>query len=106
MRRAQALHKGLVVGVEFPQHLGRTHKLLVVVRNPLQPGNVSYGVDGYAADLANTLGYGVGNAEYLGRMFVEKQVVVAEMLAAHVPVKVLGLEVEGKGVGNKRVQYA
>src|ERR1035438_2593998 len=41
MRRAQALHKRLVVGVEFPQHLGRTHKLLVVVRNPLQSGNVS-----------------------------------------------------------------
>jgi hypothetical protein len=39
-------------------------------------------------------------------MFVEKQVVVAEMLAAHVPVEVLGLEIEDKGVGNKRVQYA
>jgi hypothetical protein len=39
-------------------------------------------------------------------MFVEEKVVVAEMLAAHVPVKVLGLEVEGKGVGNKRIQHA
>jgi hypothetical protein len=39
-------------------------------------------------------------------MFVEEKVVVAEMLAVHVPVKVLGLEVEGKSVGNKRVQYA
>src|ERR1017187_2041689 len=105
MRSAQALYKGLVVGVEFPQHLGWAHKLLVVVRNPLQPGNVSYGVDGCAADLANTLGYGVGDAEYLGCMFVEKQVVVAEMLPAHVPVEVFGLEIEGKCVGNKRVQY-
>jgi len=106
MRRAQALHKGLVVGVEFLQHLGWAHKLLVVVRNSLQPGNVSYRVDGYAADLANAFGYGIGNVEYLGCMFVEKQVVVAEMLPIHVPVKVLGLEVEGKGVGNKRVQHA
>jgi hypothetical protein len=36
-------------------------------------------------------------------MFVEKQVVVAEVLAAHVPVEVLGLEIEDKSVGNKRV---
>jgi hypothetical protein len=39
-------------------------------------------------------------------MFVEKQVVVAEMLPAHVPVEVFGLEIEGKGVGYERVQYA
>jgi hypothetical protein len=29
-------------------------------------------VDGCAADLANTLGYGVGDAEYLGSMLVQK----------------------------------
>ena len=63
----------------------------------------SYGVDGCAAHFANTLGYGVGDAEYLCCMFVEKQVIVAEVLAAHVPVEVFGLEVEGKSVGNKRV---
>jgi hypothetical protein len=39
-------------------------------------------------------------------MFVEKQVVVAEMLAAHMPMKILGLEIEDKGVGNKRIEYA
>jgi len=39
-------------------------------------------------------------------MFVEKKVVIAEMLSAHVPVEVLGLEVKSKGVGYERVQYA
>jgi hypothetical protein len=28
------------------------------------------------------------------------------MLPVHVPVKVLGLEIEDKGIGNKRVEYA
>jgi hypothetical protein len=35
VRRPQALHKSLVVCMEFPQHLGRPYKLFVVVRNPL-----------------------------------------------------------------------
>jgi len=31
MRAAQAFHQGLIVAVEFPQHLGGSHELLVVV---------------------------------------------------------------------------
>jgi hypothetical protein len=44
--------------------------------------------------------------EYLGRMFVQKQMVVAEMLSAHLPMEVFGLKVERKGIGHKRVQHA
>jgi len=78
VRRPQALHKSLVIPMEFFQHLGWPYKLLVVVHNALKPGNVSDRADRGATDLAHSLGDGVGDAENLGGMFVEKKVVIAK----------------------------
>jgi hypothetical protein len=39
-------------------------------------------------------------------MLVEKEVVAAEMWAAHMPVEVLGLHVEREDVGQKRIERA
>ena len=57
-----------------------------------------------AADLADTLGDRVGDAEDLVGLLVEDQMVVAEMRAADVPVEVLGLEIEGEDVGKQQVE--
>ena len=65
MRRAQALHQGLVVGVEFEQHVCAAHKFLVVVGNTLQLGDVADGTNRCAADLAHPLGDIVGDVENL-----------------------------------------
>src|SRR6185312_17352038 len=46
----------------------------------------------------------VGGSEELLALFVEQQVIVAEMWAAHVPVEVLRLDVEREGVGQDAVQ--
>ncbi len=55
-----------------------------------------------AADLAHALGQWVGHGEDLIALLVEQQMVVAEVRTAHVPVEVLGLEVDGEGIGKQR----
>ena len=56
------------------------------------------------AELADALGNVVGHRKDLGRMVVEQKMVVAEVRAAHVPMKVLGLQVKGEDIGKERVK--
>ena len=57
-----------------------------------------------AADLAHTLGDVVGDAVDLRRLLVEQKVIVAEMAAGHMPVKILGLQVKREGVGEDQIE--
>jgi len=65
---------------------------------------VADGAERRAADLTDALGDGVGGGENLVCLFVEHQVIVAEVRAAHVPMEVLRLDVERVGVGEDRVE--
>ncbi len=58
---------------------------------------------GGAADLADALGELVDLSENRLALLVEHQMIVAEMPAADVPVEILGLQVERKGVCDQRV---
>ena len=89
----------LVVVHQLAQHLPRRDIALVVVFEGLQLGDLTDRAQRGAADLANPLGDLVGRAEYLLRLLIEQQMVVAEMPAADMPMKVLGLEIERKGIG-------
>ena len=51
--------------------------------------------------LRDTLGDGVGHGENLVGVLVEQQVVVAKMRAAHVPVEILGRQVERENIGQQ-----
>jgi phosphate transport system protein len=57
-------------------------------------------------DGLNTLGDGVGDCKDLRGMFVEHEVIVAKMRTAHVPVEVLGLQIEGEGIGQQGIEHA
>src|SRR3546814_1986085 len=46
----------------------------------------------------------IGGRENFGRLSVEHQVIVAEMRAADVPVKILGLEIDPIGIGQQSVE--
>ncbi len=104
--RTQAFDQGLVVGVEFEQHVARRHEFLVVVVDSLQAGDVPDGADGGAADFAHALCDVVADREDLRALFIEQQVIVAEMRTAHVPVEILRFEVKRKDIGQNRVQNA
>ena len=106
VRLAQAADEILVVVAQLGQHVLRRHVVGVVVLDALQARDLADGVQRGAADLADALGHRVGHGEDLIALLVEQQVVVAEMRAAHVPVEVLGLEVDGEGVGEQRVERA
>ncbi len=81
------------------QHLLRIHEILVVVRYPLETSYVSYGTQGCSTDLSNAFRDVVGHSEDLLCVLVEQQMEITKMLPSHVPVKVLGLEIERKHVG-------
>src|SRR5262245_65363201 len=57
-----------------------------------------------AADLACALGQNINAGCELIALLVEQEVVVAEMRAADVPVKVLGLHVERKRIRDQGIQ--
>src|SRR5579872_1447548 len=90
---AQAFDKGLVVGVELNEHVVRGDKLLIVVVDALQAGDMPDRADGSATDFTNALSDVVADGEDLRGLLVEEQMVIAEVRPAHMPVEVLGFEI-------------
>ena len=101
----QAAHGGDALAVvlgELGQHVLRVDVVGVVVGDALLAGDLADRVQRGAADLAGALGHRVGHGEDLVGLLVEQQVEVAEVRPRHVPVEVLGLEIEREGVGEER----
>jgi hypothetical protein len=96
MSFAHVMDLGLVVVHQFDEHIDGGNIVLVVVLHPLQLGDIADRADRRAADLAGPLSQDVDAAFELLRLLVEQKMVVAEMRPADVPMKILGLDVEGK----------
>src|SRR5437762_12090538 len=62
--------------------------------------------DRKSANLSNSLRDWVGHGEKLIAVFVEKQVIVAKVRAAHVPMEILGFQVEREHVRENGVHGA
>ncbi len=62
------------------------------------------GLERGLANLADALRNRIGHREYLVRLLIQEQVVIAKVWAAHMPVKVLGLQVKRKHVRQGGVQ--
>jgi hypothetical protein len=56
-------------------------------------------VQGDAADFPHALGNLVGHGEDLVALLVEHEMIVAEMRSTHMPMEILGLEIERKHIG-------
>ena len=104
MRLPQARRKSLVVLPQFGEHVLWLDVLGIVVQHALQASDVAYGPKGRPSHLANPLGDRIGHREELVGLFIQEQVIVAEMRPAHVPVKVLGLQVESENVCRDGIQ--
>src|SRR5438132_4385676 len=63
-------------------------------------------LDRKSANLSDSLGNWIGHGEKLVALFVEQQVVVAEMLAAHVPVEIFRFQVDRKHVRQDSIHGA
>src|ERR1700733_2800618 len=97
-------HRGghvLVVFHQLAQHLARRHIALIVVVDGLQFADLPDRAQRGAAQLANPFGQLIGGGENIVGLLVEQQMIVAEMPAADMPVKVLGLDIRREGVGQR-----
>src|SRR3546814_13039691 len=79
-------------------------EIRVVVLHALETADMADGAQRRAAKLADPFGDEIGGRENFGRLSVEHQVIVAEMRAAYVPVKILGLEISHIGIGPQYVE--
>jgi len=93
-----------VVREKLVEHCLGSQFFAVVIPNSLLSSDVSDRAKSIAAQLSAALGNRVGHGEQLIGMFVQQQMVIAEMRTTHVPVKVLGLDVNGEDVGEEALQ--
>jgi hypothetical protein len=59
-----------------------------------------------APDLANAFRDGVGHGEELLGVFIEKQMIIAEVMPAHMPVKVFRFQVQSEHICKDGVHRA
>src|SRR5260370_18151031 len=106
MSRAEIARQCLTVGAEFREHFFRGDAFVVVVLQTLVPGDLTDRVQRGSADFARTFGYLIGHGKDLFRMLVEQQVIVPEVLPGHVPVEILGLQIQSKCIGQQSTQLS
>jgi hypothetical protein len=80
-----------IVFPKLHEHVSGGNVLPVVIGNALKSGDVPDRMQGRPSDLPDTLGNRVGCRKYLPALFVQKQMVIAEMRSRYMPMKVLGL---------------
>src|SRR6266576_4326290 len=61
-------------------------------------------MQGVSPNLAGSLGDIIGHGENLLGLFVEEQMIVAKMVAAHVPVKILRFQIKRKHIGKQTAE--
>src|SRR5215813_8618099 len=69
-------------------------------------GNVAYGTQCCPTDFTGSLGDRVRHCKELVAMLVQEQMVVPEVWPAHVPVKILRLQIKNKNVSKQLPQSA
>lgn len=106
MRLAQPHGQGLIVFAKFGKHIERLNVIRVIVEYALLTRDLTDRSKGGATDLPHAFRYVIGHAKELVGLLVEQQMIIAEMGSAHVPVKVLGLEVEREDVRQDRIHCA
>src|SRR5918996_5343732 len=101
---AQAPRQLLVVVAQLADHLLRTHSFLVVVFESLVASDITDRTDRRPADFPRAFRDRIRYGENLARLFVEQQVIIAEVPAAYMPVKVLRLHVKREHVRKQSTQ--
>ena len=85
-----------VVAGEFGQHLGRRKEIGIVVGKPLQPSDVTNGVQRGASELAYTFRDDIRDRKYLLGLLVEHRLEATKTRCGHVPMETLRLEIKRK----------
>jgi len=93
-----------VVVPKLHQHVPGANLVVVIVLEALVPRDVADGMQRRGADLACPFGDVVGHREDLFGVFIQQQVVVAELRAFHVPMEILGFHIQAENVSKELPQ--
>src|SRR5262245_17190280 len=103
VRLAEAGGKSFVVVCQLGKHVQRLDVLGIIIEYALSPRDLSDRMQGEAPDLSNAFGNDVGHREKLVAEFIEKQMIIAKVMAAHVPVEILRLQIKRENVRQDRI---
>src|SRR5262245_39564086 len=95
---AETCDQRFVVVHQLGQHVQWLHVVSVVIEHPLSTRDLSNRMEREPADLANAFRDDVGHCEELFGVFIEKQMIIAEMMPTHMPVKILSFHIKREDV--------
>src|SRR6201998_694320 len=104
MHSAHAEGERYLVFMKLGQHALCSYEVPIVVRNSLEPRNVADGAVRGSANLPGALGCFVGYREYLVSVVIEKQMIIAKVRSAHMPMKILRFQIEAEHICEQRIQ--
>src|ERR1700682_1861333 len=104
MRLAHVLRQYRIIVPKFSYHVERLDIFGIVVRDTLKAGDLSDRANGGAAYLPGSFSNGIRHGEYLVTLVIQHQMILSEVRAGHMPVKVFGFEVQRKRVREKQLQ--
>jgi hypothetical protein len=104
MRLAHVPRQYRIVISKFSDHVERLNVLSIVVSDTLKARDLPDRANGCASEFSSSFSNGIRHGEYLAALVVEHQMIITEMGPGHMPVKILGFEVQRKRIRKKQLQ--
>ena len=94
MRFAETCGHGFIVICQLSEHVQWFDVFGVVIAHSLSTRDLPGGMQRKPAELANSFGNHISNGKKLLSMLVKEQVIIAEMMSTHMPVKIFRFQVQ------------
>ena len=98
VRFAQARGERFVVVRQLGEHVQWLDVFGIVIEHALSTRDLSDRMQGESADLPNAFRNDVSHGEELLGVFIEKQMIIAEVMPAHMPVEIFRFQVQGEHI--------
>jgi hypothetical protein len=98
VRFAQPRCERFVVVRQLGEHVQWLDVFSIVIEHSLSTRDLSDRMQGEAPDLANAFRDDVGHGEELLGVFIEKQMIIAEVMPAHMPMKIFRFQIQREHV--------
>jgi hypothetical protein len=102
MRGPKESHELQVVRAQFLQHFLGRDTFIIVVFKALVPGDIADGPEAFASSFARAFRNSVRHRKNLIGVLIQQKVIVTEMAACHMPVKIFRLHIENENIGKQQ----
>ena len=100
---AESCCQDCIIFSQLGEHIERVHELSVIIFDTLNSCDMADRAQCRAARFADAFRDRIRHGVQLVRMFVEHEMVVPKMRAAHMPMEVLRFHIEGEDIGENRI---